>query len=186
MLKMSLRVNNQASVNIITRTLISKSPGADPLEMLRKESMNRNLCDLGGYRLPGVHWTFAIAMAPLPDMEVSTPNLRTVGIQRVSPRGIDFVTKRGSKVSECLAMEQPVATLYSIGKYIPGESAEQWRGEGHCEKLPLTDVLHCLPNYTVTGMLVSKRIEQENLDRMEDLHDDVSPVRNIEFLLFHI
>jgi hypothetical protein len=173
------RVSLPAAGKVLVRTLMGKSPGPDPLSVLKDESVQRNKCDVSGYRLPGVHWTFSIAMSPPPDIEVTAPNLRTVGIQRVSPGGIDFVTKRGSKIAESLALEQPVAVLYAEGKYVPGESAEQWRGEGHCEKLPLMDVLHCLPHYTVTGMLVSKRIEQENLDHITDLHDNVSAVSNI-------
>jgi len=149
---------------IQARTLVSKPPGSDPLEVLRKESVNRKLCDVGGYRLPGVHWVVSVAIAPPvaeSHGELSPPNLRTVGIQRVSPSGIDFVMKRGSKTAESLANEHPLAVMYSQGKYAAGECAEQWRGEGHCEIIPLIDILHCLPHYTMTGILVSKRIEKE-------------------------
>ena len=163
----------------VARTLVSKAPGADPLEVLRKDSLGHKLCDEGGYRKPGVHWVFAVAMTPPSELAGSTmaPNLRTVGIQKVGPGGIDFVMKAGSKVGETLALEQPVSILYSQGKYKPGETAEQWRGDGHCEKIPLSGILHCLPHYTLTGMLVSKRIEKEALEKSKDLGDSVSAVR---------
>jgi hypothetical protein len=77
-----------------------------------------------------------------------------------------------------LAMKQPLAVLFSQGKYVPGQSAEQWRGEGQCVKIPLTDILHCVPRYTVTGMLVSKRIEKEFSDKSYHLRGGVSPVRS--------
>ena len=36
-------------------------PGSDPLDILRKECVARQLCDEQGFRLPGVHWVCAIA-----------------------------------------------------------------------------------------------------------------------------
>lgn len=108
---------------------------------------------------------------PPSDGGLAAPNLRTVGVQRLSPEGIDFVMKKGCATSDILALEQPLAVLFSQGKYAPGESAEQWRGEGHCEKIALDEVLHCLPHYTITGMLVSKRIEMESLELGENAHD---------------
>jgi hypothetical protein len=38
------------------------SPGNDPLVVLRNECFERNLCDDFGFRLPGVHWVFHIAV----------------------------------------------------------------------------------------------------------------------------
>jgi hypothetical protein len=48
-----------------------------------------------------------------------------------------------------------------IGKYVSGEIAEQWRSEGHCEALPLTEVIDVIPSYTINAMLSSKRLEKE-------------------------
>jgi hypothetical protein len=169
------------------RTLVVKSPGPDPLEVLRKECVNRKLCDRMGYRQPGVHWAFSVAMAPTPELGHVAPNLRTVGIQRVSPAGIDFVMKKGCKTSEALAMEQPLSMLFTQGKYVPGQKAEQWRGEGRCVTIDLEEILHCLPHYTITGMVVSKKIEKEGLEKNDDLHSDVSVVRVVvELCFFHI
>jgi len=169
---------------IVVRTLVTKAPGADPLEVFRKDCLGRKFCDEDGYRQPGVHWVFAFATAPSPDGNsddgsIMPPNLRTVGIQKVGPAGIDFVTKAGSKIADTLAQEQPVSILHAQGTYKPGCSAQQWRGDGHCEKIPLADILHCLPQYTVTGMLVAKRIVQESLDESgnHDLSESVSADR---------
>ena len=162
-----------------TRTLVVKPPGPDPLEVLRKECVHRKLCDTMGYRQPGVHWAFSVAMSPLDDS--SPPNLRTVGIQRVGPAGIDFVMKKGCKTSQSLAMEQPLSVLYTQGKYVPGQKAEQWRGEGHCQTIDLEEVLHCLPHYTITGMVVAKQIELEGLQKKNDLQEAVSVVRTVKF-----
>lgn len=43
--------------------LSKKSPGSDPLDILMKECLARNLCDVQGGRMPGVHWVFSIAIA---------------------------------------------------------------------------------------------------------------------------
>ena len=43
------------------RGLSIKSPGPDPLELLRKSSEKRQLCDDLGFRKPDVHWVFGIA-----------------------------------------------------------------------------------------------------------------------------
>ena len=48
---------------IITRSLVSRAPGSDPLDLLRHECMSRQLCDQNGNRLPGVHWVCAIAVS---------------------------------------------------------------------------------------------------------------------------
>jgi len=178
----ALHSHNSSNINshriLLARTLVSKAPGNDPLDVLRKDSLQRKHCDLHGYRQPGVHWVMALAMLPTQPDGSQAPNLRTVGIQKVGPSGIDFVTKAGSKIAETLAQEQLVSILNLQGKYKPGESATQWRGDGHCEKIPLEDLLHCLPHYSVTGMVVAKRIEQEVLDRSaENLGDNVSSVR---------
>jgi hypothetical protein len=149
---------------IISRTLAVKAPGPDPLEVLRKECVNRKLCTVDGYRSPGVHWVFSVAMANPPELGLAAPNLRTLGIQRVSPRGIDFVMKKGCKTAGVLEQEQPLAVLYTQGKYVPGQAAEQWRGEGVCQAIPLEEIIGVLPHYTLTGMLVSKRMEEENIE----------------------
>lgn len=44
---------------------------------------------------------------------------------------------------------------------MPGETAEQWRGEGTCERVPLENLMDRLPHYTITAMVSSKRIEKE-------------------------
>jgi hypothetical protein len=61
---------------------------------------------------------------------------------------------------------------------MPGETAEQWRGEGFCERMTLTqELLGTLPSYTVTSMVACKRLEKEKGQYVEELHDGVSGVR---------
>ena len=107
---------------------------------------------------------------------VKAPNLRTVGVQRVSEKGIDFVMKKGSGTCDALAQGRPLAILHLQGRYVPGETAEQWRGEGHCKRLPLDDMLGRLPHYTITGMVSSKRIEKEKGALVKDLQVGASEV----------
>jgi hypothetical protein len=107
--------------------------------------------------------------------------MRTIGIQRISPKGIDFVVKRGSGTCDALASGRPVAILHLQGRYMPGETAEQWRGEGCCERIPLDDLIGLLPHYTIASMVTSKRVENET---PEMLPDSNSGVRLGSFLTF--
>lgn len=70
--------------------------------------------------------------------------------------------KKGSGTCDSLAAGRPIAILHLQGRYMPGETAEQWRGEGSCERLPLDDFMNLLPHYTIASMVSSKRIEKEN------------------------
>jgi hypothetical protein len=93
---------------------------------------------------------------------MQAPNVRTVGIERVTQAGIDFVVKRGSKVTEVLSKGQELAFLHTQGQFLPGQSAEQWRGEGKCVTLPLTEVLDEVPHFVITSMVGSNRIAAQN------------------------
>jgi hypothetical protein len=101
---------------------------------------------------------------PLPPQP---PNLRTLGIQRITEAGIDFCVKQGSASSKQFAAGNSVSILHSYGKYLPGEKAEQWRAEGHCEKIPLLEILDKVPHYTITSMVASKRLALEDFEGSE-------------------
>lgn len=94
-------------------------------------------------------------------MLTQAPNLRTVGIERISQAGIDFVVKRDSVISEAMNQGQGLAFLHTQGLFLPGQSAEQWRGEGQCLALPLSEVISEVPHFVLTSMLGSKRIAEE-------------------------
>jgi len=152
--------NKPAVTGVVSKAYFTaKPPAKDPLALIRDECHRRKLCDEYGFRRPGVHWVFSVAVTP--DDLSQPPNLRTVGVQRVSEEGIDFVMKKGSGTCDSLASGRPLAILHLQGRYLPGETAEQWRGEGHCERLPLNDLMDLLPHYTVASMVSSKRIEKE-------------------------
>jgi hypothetical protein len=101
----------------------------------------------------------------------------------VSSEGIDFVMKKGSGTCDALALGKPVSILHLQGRYLPGETAEQWRGEGVCERMPLEGLLDRLPHYTVTSMVASKRIELEKGSAVHELHEGVSDVRCSHYFL---
>jgi len=127
-----------------------------------------------------MHWTFSIAVAP--DDPTQPPNLRTVGVQRVSKDGIDFIMKAGCGTSKLLASGKPLSILHLQGRYMPGETVEQWRGEGVCETRPLGEIVDKLPHYSIVAMLSSKSIEREKGDLVEELRDGVSGVCGLSFL----
>lgn len=203
------------------RSLATKSPGANPLEVIRSQCTNRHLCDELGYRRPGVHWVLSLAVTPddvtlvrrkyvtldcqdkervyrphhflrffLPLLlrdycHTKPPDLRTVGVQRVSNDGIEFVMKKGSGTCDALAGGRPISILHLQGRYMPGETAEQWRGEGFCERMVMSpELLNNLPSYTITSMVASKRLEMEKGDLVEELKDGVSGVGVACALLF--
>ena len=120
------------------------------------------------------------SLAVTPDDTNQPPNLRTVGVQRISDAGIDFVMKKGSGTCDSLAQGRPLSFLHLQGRYMPGETAEQWRGEGVCERMPVLqeDILKKLPSYTVVSMVASKRLENEKGGTGEAVSDsfDVSTV----------
>merc|ERR1712232_207478 len=60
---------------------------------------------------------------------------------------------------------------------MPGETVEQWRGEGVCETRPLGEIVDKLPHYSIVAMLSSKSIEREKGDLVEELRDGVSGKR---------
>jgi hypothetical protein len=56
---------NSASSSVVVRSLATtKSPGANPLEVILNQCARRHLCDENGFRRPGVHWVFSIAVTP--------------------------------------------------------------------------------------------------------------------------
>jgi len=134
---------------------------SDPLHVIQKECLARNLCDEKGFRKPEAHWVVSIAHAP--DDPTQPPNLKTVGVQRVSKDGIDFCTKKNTAPSYDIKIDkkQPMSILHVQGRHVPGETTEQWRGEGYCEPIPLNSVINALPNYTITNMVSAKRLEEE-------------------------
>jgi hypothetical protein len=56
--------NTRLLQSTATRAFAHRAPGSDPLDVIRKECFARNLCDENGYRRPGVHWVFSIAICP--------------------------------------------------------------------------------------------------------------------------
>mgnify|MGYP005847389803 CR=1 FL=1 len=85
-----------------------------------------------------------------------------MGIERVTPDGIDFIVKRGSIVSDAITKGQSLSFLHTQGHFLPGQSAEQWRGEGLCLVLPLSEVISEVPHFVITSMVGSKRIARES------------------------
>lgn len=54
-----------------------------------------------------------------------------------------------------------MSVLHLQGKYVTGEQTEQWRAEGHCEALPLSEIIDVIPDFTLNAMVSSKRLEAE-------------------------
>jgi len=88
------------------------------------------------------------------------PNLRTINIARINTDGILFTTKL-SQTSCPYANLNPVSFLYTVGKYKPGETIEQWRAEGACAPMDLGIIIDKVPNYAVAETVASIRLAKE-------------------------
>lgn len=72
---------------------------------------------------------------------------------------------------------KPISFLHMQGKFLPGEKAEQWRGEGICRPLPLPEVMDLIPHFTITSMVGSRRLAGEHDNNLEELKNEVSEDR---------
>lgn len=143
----------------------------NPLDVMKSFSQMRDLCDENGFRKGMVHWTFALAINDIhsESEKRKAPVLRTVNFQRVTPDGIDFIMKNRGHSSDLLfAEDQYVSFLYTEGKYLPGQTVQQWRAQGLCNPIRLKEVLQCAPTSTVVEMVASVRANKEG-DAREDM-----------------
>ena len=101
-------------------------------------------------------YSFALALS-----HAQAPNLRTVNIQRISSDGVGFVTKRAESASCPYANSNPVSFLYTVGKYKPGETVEQWRAEGSCVPMELGSILDRVPRYSIAETVATVRLIAE-------------------------
>lgn len=153
---------------------------SSPLQLLRNSSAKLSLCDhVTGFRTPDKHWVFAVAVSVAPD---KAPVLRTMNIQRVTDDGIDFITKKGF-ASKNFASENPVSIMHTSGEYTPGEVVQQWRAEGVCEALDLSEIIQQASDYTVSGIIASTRVTEDNKqdeskEAIDDKLTDISEGRN--------
>ncbi|KAL7521582.1 hypothetical protein ACHAWX_006259 [Stephanocyclus meneghinianus] len=156
-----------------------KSPGQDPLELLKQSSEKRGFCDEQGIRKPNVHWTFGISTSG-PTLE-APPALRTIDFQRITPAGIDFIRKRGRGASNLTAANKASSMLCSFGKYRTGEKVEQWVAEGHCEQLNVLgddviegmDLFKIIPSRSIVELVASRLVKEEGGKALEDDHSSM-------------
>lgn len=66
--------------------------------------------------------------------------------------------KSTSPASKSAVAGLPASIMYQEGKFLSGQSAEQWRGEGKCETIPLDEIVNLVPTFTKTSMIASCRI----------------------------
>lgn len=94
------------------------------------------------------------------------PNLRTVTVERVSEHGIDFCLKRTSPIAQALGdKDTQVSFLYTRGSFVPGNSAEQWRGEGPCVEVDIAQVADLIPRFTLASIVGSTRFQKEKANQ---------------------
>ena len=102
----------------------------NPLTQLKEQSAALGACNEQGERSSDGSWAMQIAYSA---GEGKAPALKTVGFQRVSEEGIDFMTAKHAQNLDGLA----VSICYTAGAYPPeeGSKCSQWRIEGTCKAI---------------------------------------------------
>ena len=110
------------------------TPVVNPLTQLKEQSAALGACNEQGERSSdgstATPWAMQIAYSA---GEGKAPALKTVGFQRVSEEGIDFMTAKHAQNLDGLA----VSICYTAGAYPPeeGSKCSQWRIEGTCKAI---------------------------------------------------
>lgn len=149
----------------------SLTENANPLVELQKACIARGIADAQGYRITGAPWAFSLAQ-----VKYGIPSVRTIGFQRISEHGLDWLTARRKDettspagnnqnnnnnnspdtfTSATTTTSQVVAISYTHGIYppSPGESCEQWRAEGVPFELPVAQALATAPRASLAQIL---------------------------------
>mmetsp|Transcript_22206 Transcript_22206/g.44068 ORF Transcript_22206/g.44068 Transcript_22206/m.44068 type:complete len:294 (-) Transcript_22206:201-1082(-) len=170
---MPLHGTPQDNCSYQRRRFSKKSPGNDPLELLKQSSVKRDYCDEDGYRNKHQHWIFGIATSG--DSLESAPTLRTLDFQRVTSSGIDFIRKRGKGAAGLASSGKSSTLLCSFGKYRPGETVEQWLAEGQCEQINLLEedgsgrnLLSVIPSRSIVEIVASMVVKEEEGKGLEE------------------
>lgn len=123
----------------------------NPLLEMQRASIERGICDDQGRRLTGAPWAFSLA-----EIIEGLPFVRTIGFQRISELGLDWLTLRPKQDFN------PVAICYTEGIYPPptGETCEQWRAEGQLTEIPISNVLETVPIGSFAQILAVGRLKQ--------------------------
>eukprot|EP00927_Polykrikos_kofoidii_P056073 TRINITY_DN50256_c0_g1_i1.p1 TRINITY_DN50256_c0_g1~~TRINITY_DN50256_c0_g1_i1.p1 ORF type:complete len:318 (+),score=43.16 TRINITY_DN50256_c0_g1_i1:87-1040(+) len=143
----------------------------NPLIELQKQCVARGNCDQQGFRKKGAPWAFQLAeqvQLSRGSGQASSPwpSLRTVGWQRISAKGLDFMVRRAERTEsqnntcvvshtgepnqprECISAMKPVSICYVEGIYPPpkdGPPCIQWRIEGIAIPVSTKDLLKTAP-----------------------------------------
>lgn len=125
---------------------------ADPLLQMRLSHIMKKTCDEEGHRNPCAPWEFNLAEV---DPRTGRPTVRTVGVQRISEKGLDYMVLKqpiGAKV----ATPKEVAISRQDGVYPPpaGSVCEQWRAEGLAVSIPVEFVMGTAPPGSFAQLLV--------------------------------
>mmetsp|Transcript_14277 Transcript_14277/g.28799 ORF Transcript_14277/g.28799 Transcript_14277/m.28799 type:complete len:279 (-) Transcript_14277:254-1090(-) len=126
----------------------------NPLLELQRASQSRGICDKDGYRLTGAPWGFQLAEVT----SQNRPKVRTIGFQRVSEHGIDYLLLKKKRV----AKDDWIALSYTEGIYPPppGQTCEQWRAEGVVAEIDVENVLDTAPMGSFAQILAVARRER--------------------------
>ena len=116
-----------------------------PLAELVRRAANLSRCDAAGARLPGAPWAFQLAYNN--SSTSPCPTIKTVGFQRVTAKGIEFLVRRRSDAPALASGRFPASLCYYEGEYPPttGGVCSQWRAEGTAVEVDLRGVLDTAP-----------------------------------------
>uniref|UniRef100_A0A7S1FZV2 Uncharacterized protein n=1 Tax=Corethron hystrix TaxID=216773 RepID=A0A7S1FZV2_9STRA len=162
------RLSISSTPSLLSRRRFSMAPKAlvtpsiiagNPLNLLKDMCHKYRLCETDGYRSSGKYCEMQISVSTSSGGDAEPPILRTVNIQRISPLGIDFIMKQGTRAAHISTL--PIAVCVTSGSYSPGEQVEQWRAEGRCSAIPLQEIIDVSPSSTIAQMIASTRAANE-------------------------
>lgn len=70
MLTLRVATSTRGALTKCALRAFSTTPASDPLELMQATFRKRGMCDESGFRLPGVHWTMALAFGADDPMKV--------------------------------------------------------------------------------------------------------------------
>ena len=120
----------------------------------------QGIADDNGCRLTGAPWAFSLAEISQVG-GIQKPTVRTIGFQRISEKGIDWLTPR-KKNQQQNDNDDEVALSYTMGIYPPpsGQTCEQWRAEGKPYEISISEVLETAPIGSFAQILAVGRVKK--------------------------
>ena len=134
---------------------------------MRENALQLGICDANGFRQSGMPWAFQLAEVD----KSSFLSCKTVGFQRVSEDGIDYLvmdrtSHKSNSQNKLPLFQKTVALCYVEGVYPPptGTLCEQWRVEGAVQRISVDRILNTAPLSSFAQILACYEVRLQACD----------------------